>query len=51
MRLSRRLLYVISDSLKNWKHNSFPQSLGILKSDAWFGTGTSLTRAMTIFSK
>ena len=36
--------------LKKQKPTFFPRSLGILKSDARFGTGTSFARAISIFS-
>ena len=37
--------------LKSRKHTSFPQSFRVPKCEARLGTGTSLARAMTIFSK
>ena len=42
--------YVISDSFKNSEpYLLSSEFLGILKSDARFGNGTSFARAMTIF--
>ena len=37
--------------LKNRRHTSFRQSFRVLKSDARFGTGTSLACARTVFLK